>query len=56
MSNSLKIRTNSDKAKSLLFNAIVTARKITKSTIKTTKSVYTETKNTSKQAWNANIS
>jgi hypothetical protein len=50
MSNSLKIRTNSDKARSFLFNAIVTTRKLYKSTKDNTKAVYTETKATVKAA------
>ena len=56
MSNAIKIRTNSDKAKSLLFRTIVTARKACKATKTTTKAIYTETKKVSKDAWNADIS
>ena len=50
MSNAIKIRTNSDKAKSLLFNTIVSARKIYKSTKDNGKALYTETKATVKAA------
>ena len=56
MSNALKVRTNSDKAKSLLFKSIVGVRKAVKAVKTTTKAVCVETRNVSKEAWNADIS
>ena len=63
MSKSIKIRTNTDKAKSMLFNAIVATRKATKKAVKHSKKAATTANSTrkeftsiAKQAWNSDIS
>lgn len=55
MSKSIKIRTNSDKAKSLLFNAIVNVRTAYKATKDTSKAIYKETIKVTKDAMNHQI-
>jgi hypothetical protein len=51
MSNSIAKRTRKDSARSFLYNTIVGARKL----VKSTKTAASEAKKTSKQAWNAKI-